>query len=304
MERGRQSTQNADDRFGRAQADDARVFYFWHPELYRYIDLLQPALSVYHMFDRAPEYFEPAYANTPIQDAFHQACQSADIVVCGTREQAAIVQGAQPVIVPNGVAVEWYEEKTNEPDDIAAIPNPRIGYAGMISNKLDFAWFEKIAQQHGWHLVLVGPLGNLDNIAAAAFNRLCACANVHYLGSKPARSLPAYLKSFDVGLINYRHGMHSEAASPLKLYEYAAAGLPIVGSPMAAMVGDAELAGLIELVDSPNDAVEAIAHALALGTDRDCIERRLQFARQNSWQHRAQQILQLAIKTKLNAVTD
>ncbi|MEX2286730.1 MAG: glycosyltransferase [Planctomycetaceae bacterium] len=306
--RGRQGRWNAATNRLKARLIDSvaqhqgepRIFYFWHPELFRYIELLRPVLTVYHMFDRVPEYYEPRYAGTPMYEAFQHACALSDIVVCGTPEQAAVVQGAQPVIVPNGVAIDWYEGELAEPDDIANIPRPRIGYSGTISQKLDFGWFEKIAEQHDWQLVMVGPVGNLGTDAAAAdFRRLCSHRNVHYLGTKTATSLPAYLKSLDVGLMNYRHGMHTEAGSPLKLYEYAAAGLPMVATRMASMVGDPEIASLVALADSPDEAVDAVAQALALGAEPENIARRMEFARHNSWQHRAQQILQL-VKSKLN----
>ena len=141
-------------------------------------------------------------------------------------------------------------------------------------------------------MVLVGPIGNLGIEGSDDFKRLRSLSNVHYLGPKPAEALPAYIKHCDAGLMNYRRGLHTEAGSPLKLYEYAAAGLPIVAARTQALSGDPSLSGLVHLVDTPEEAVATVEMVLRVGRDPQSIERRKAFAHANSWQERARRVPQ------------
>jgi glycosyltransferase involved in cell wall biosynthesis len=274
---------------------EPRVLYFWHPELHPYVRLLKPDLTIYHVYDRIAEYHESQFAGQPLYRAFHNSCKLADLVVVGSSQQADIVPDNQPEIVPNGVAFDWYDRQLPQPADVAEIPRPRIGYCGTISQKLDFAWFESLASRGRFHLVLIGPLGNLGAEGADDFQRLRSLSNVHYLGAKSATEVPAYIKSFDVGLMNYRRGLHCEAGSPLKLYEYAAAGLPMVAARTEFLDAQPGLADMVHFVDGPDDAVEAVERALRDERDVESIERRRAFARENSWQERARRILELAV---------
>ncbi|MFQ5499643.1 MAG: glycosyltransferase [Candidatus Zixiibacteriota bacterium] len=130
----------------------------------------------------------------------------------------------------NGLSQSTYQRlcdsSTKPRPDIMAVPSPRIGYAGVISERLDVALRTALArQQPNWHFVLVGPVTN-----AAVGRRLQTHANIHLFEPVLQSEMPSVLRSFDVGLMPYLDNAFFHYLNPLKFYEMAAAGLHSVSS--------------------------------------------------------------------------
>lgn len=110
--------------------------------------------------------------------------------------------------------------------EVVAIRSPRIGYAGMISERLDWELITSLAESSPrYSFVFVGPVA--DPALRASLNRR---DNIHFLGPYGRESMAAVLKSFDIGIMPYRDTPFFEYLNPLKFYEMAAAGLPMVSS--------------------------------------------------------------------------
>jgi glycosyltransferase involved in cell wall biosynthesis len=138
----------------------------------------------------------------------------------------------------------------------------------------------------GWSFVLVGPPGQ---DARAGLERLGALENVHVLGFRPYDELPAYVSGFSVGVIPYRATAYTRNCSPLKVFEYLAAGKAVVAS------GVPELRGMepdVLLADGAEAFVAALDDALAADSP-DAIARRRQLAEQNTWDARTERLLDL-----------
>jgi glycosyltransferase involved in cell wall biosynthesis len=118
------------------------------------------------------------------------------------------------------------------PSDIAAIPSPRIGYVGALSDfKVDFALMRSVAiAQPDWHWVVIGAEreGQKSSLAEA----LQKLPNVHFLGDKPYSALPNYLRGFDVGTLPTLINEYTRSMFPMKYFEYLAAGVPVVSTPL------------------------------------------------------------------------
>ena len=112
--------------------------------------------------------------------------------------------------------------------------------------------------------------------------------NVHRLGEKPFQSIPAYLQQWDAGIIPYRQSSSTEAVFPLKLFEYLAAGLPVVATPLPSLEQYRDYCVLASDVASFQSALE-----LAIQNPIQDAARRKTFARQNSWESRIEQISNL-----------
>ncbi len=122
-----------------------------------------------------------------------------------------------------------------------------------------------------------------------ALSRLAGRPNVHFLGEKHGARVPAYLARFDVGLMPYRRNLETSFISPIKLYQYLAAGIPVVSTEIPATTG---LRHLIRVAASSDDLAVAIDGALD-EDDGDAREARLAFAEQNTWNQRVATILQI-----------
>jgi glycosyltransferase involved in cell wall biosynthesis len=132
----------------------------------------------------------------------------------------------------NGLARDAFE-KLSDPDvdphpDILRIPSPRLGYAGMISERLDWKLIQEVASREPqWQFVLAGRVTD-DKLR----KRVAHLPNIHFPGEFPQKDVPSILKSFDLGIMPYRDTPFFDFLNPLKFYEMAAAGLPMVSSPV------------------------------------------------------------------------
>ena len=167
------------------------------------------------------------------------------------------------VTLGNGVEFRHFAEAGGAvPEALARIPRPRLGYAGKVSHFLDFAVLERLAAHPGWQLVLLGPLPEETRGAVARLHR---SPSVHALGELPYAELPRALRGLDLALIPFRAGdPYTIGINPNKLYQYWAAGLPVVASPISDVRADGK--GL-SYADSPEAFEAEVARVLALGID-------------------------------------
>jgi glycosyltransferase involved in cell wall biosynthesis len=144
--------------------------------------------------------------------------------------------------------------------DIAAIPQPRLGYVGVLSDfKTDFAVIETTARNHpNWHFVFIGD--ERAGQTSEAIARLKTRANVHFLGWKPYAELPSYLRAIDVALLPQLLNDYTRAMFPMKYFEYLAAGRPVVTTKLPAL---AEFSNLHREADGSDAFADAIASALS-----------------------------------------
>jgi len=153
------------------------------------------------------------------------------------------------------------------PADQAALPSPRLGYYGVIDERLDLDIVAALADAHPeWSIVMVGPVVKIDPAS------LPKRKNLHWLGQRPYEQLPSYAGSLDVCLMPFAINDATKFISPTKVLEYMAADRPIVSTPIADV---AEPYG--EIVGIAGDAagfVAACERALA-ETDAARAERRV-----------------------------
>jgi UDP-galactopyranose mutase len=114
-----------------------------------------------------------------------------------------------------------------EAEDQTAIPHPRLGFYGVIDERLDLELIDAVAAAHPeWHLVLVGPVVKIDPAV------LPQRPNIHYFGQRSYDELPRYLAGWDVCLLPFARNDSTRFISPTKTLEYMAAELPIVSTPI------------------------------------------------------------------------
>jgi UDP-galactopyranose mutase len=144
-----------------------------------------------------------------------------------------------------------------DPDDQKAIPHPRLGFFGVLDERLDTALIAQLAAQRpDWHLVLVGPTAKIEG------TMLPSGPNIHYLGPKPYANLPEYLAGWDVALLPFAQNAATRFISPTKTPEYLAAGKPVVSTPIRDVIRPYGVRGLVKIADSAGAFVQAIETAL------------------------------------------
>ena len=158
-----------------------------------------------------------------------------------------------------------------------AIPHPRLGFFGVVDERMDLELLAAIAQaKPEWNLVIIGPCVKIDPAT------LPRGSNIHYLGMKTYAQLPAYLSGWDVALLPFALNESTRFISPTKTPEYLAAGCPVVSTPVRDVVRPYGERGYVAIAQTPSEFIAAIELALSARTStwRDEVDR---FLSQMSW---------------------
>ncbi|MBN2445576.1 MAG: glycosyltransferase [Phycisphaerae bacterium] len=190
--------------------------------------------------------------------------------------------------VPHGVDLEHFAvtatlQQDDIPADVADLPNPVLGYFGIIADYVNLGVIARAARERpAWSFVLIGekrcPTTCCDNLP-----------NVHLLGPRPYETLPAYCRKFDVGLIPFRMNRLVHAVNPIKLREYLAAGLPVVSSPMPEV---RRCGAGVHVAENDDGFVDACERALEASHNESPATRR-EIVACESWQVRVATLAEL-----------
>ncbi len=197
-------------------------------------------------------------------------------------------------LVPNGVDVDAFQRAAAASPSAARRPSsatsPRLGYSGHVSARLDLDLLRAIGlARPDWQLLFAGS--EWDAGCASALQALKALPNVRFLGMLPVEEVPSFIAGCDVCLIPYRVTDETLAISSLKLYEYLAAGRPVVSARVPAAE---EHAAVVRMADATVDSwVAQIEAALAGRDDPAQVAARQAVAKENTWEERVARIEQI-----------
>jgi glycosyltransferase involved in cell wall biosynthesis len=246
------------------------------------------SLVVYHCVDEHSAF--PGFVSPEVVKGYDdELTRRADLVITTSEGLRHSREGLNPhtFTVFNAADAEVFNRALDPdlplPADLSAIPTPRLGVVGMHDSRLDIDALETLAQSDpSWHIVLIGPIkpGQVDEA------RLRRLPNIHLLGEKPRAELAGYLKGLAVALVPYRPGELTRNIFPLKLFEYLAAGVPVVVSGLPELE---RFAGTIGVSGGPRDYPGLVREAIAQdGPEKRAA--RVALAAQNTWDHRVEEI--------------
>ena len=155
--------------------------------------------------------------------------------------------------------------RTPQPDpaDQARIPHPRLGFFGVLDERLDVQLLRAVAHARpDWQLILLGPVVKVDPAT------LPRAPNMHYLGTKAYAELPAYLAGWDVAILPFACNEATRFISPTKTPEYLAAGKPVVSTPIRDVVRPYGARGLVEIAATPSEFVSGVSASLRGDSER------------------------------------
>jgi UDP-galactopyranose mutase len=161
-------------------------------------------------------------------DAERRLFEKADVVFTGGMSLYQAKRGKHRNIhaFPSSVDVAHFgsaRQEQPEPPDQALLSHPRLGFFGVIDERLDLELLDRVSEARpDWQMVIVGPVVKIDPAT------LPRRANVHYLGGKSYTELPAYLSGWDVALLLFARNESTRFISPTKTPEYLAACRPVV----------------------------------------------------------------------------
>ncbi len=210
------------------------IVWFYTPMALPLLQQLHPDLVVYDCMDELA-----AFKNSPKQLLQRESAlfNIADLVFAGgpSLYQAKRQRHANAHCFPSSVDIVHFAQaldRNNAHPAHMEIPQPRLGFYGVIDERFDTALIEALADANShWQIVLVGPIVKID--AASLPQR----SNIHYLGQQPYKALPHFLAGWDVCLLPFALNEATRFISPTKILEYMAAELPIVSTAIADVAG-------------------------------------------------------------------
>lgn len=267
------------------------IAWVYNPIVASFQAQLQPAFLVYHCVDDLTTV--PGIAPEVVATAERTLIQAADLVFVTSQplqEKLAAIAPDKVHYFPNVADYQHFAQARDPgpvPKDLMAIPQPRIGFIGAIKDyKLDVELIITLGQQHpDWHWVMIGEVELTNAHQLAAFQQL---PNVHFLGYRPYRSLPDYLRGIDVAVLPCQLNDYTRAMFPMKFFEYLAAGRPVVGTRLPSLT---PYESLYRPTQSVDEFAQALGEAIAgHGPDRDA---GIQAAQDHTWSRRCQQMVTL-----------
>jgi len=255
------------------------VAWYYTPMALPFSQHLDPAAIVYDCMDELSSF---KGAPAILKDREAMLLRRADLVLTGGQSlyEAKRHQHDNMHPFPSSVDVEHFAQARRvefDPPDQALIPHPRLGFFGVIDERMDIDLLDGVAAARpDWHIVLLGPVVKIDPA------HLPRRANIHYLGAKKYEELPHYVGGWDVALLPFARNEATRFISPTKTPEYMAAGKPVVSTSIRDVVRPYGQQGLVRIADDVPTFVAACAAAMA----EDASERVRQadaFLRQTSW---------------------
>ena len=247
-----------------AAARGSVTLWFYTPMALPFARHLEPGLIVFDKMDELA-----AFAGAPplLKALEAEMLERADVVFTGgaAMYQAAAHRHANIHCFPSSIDTTHFGAARSgiaDPADQAAIPHPRIGFFGVVDERMDVALVGEVARlRPDWQIVMIGPTAKIDPAD------LPIAENLHWLGGKGYADLPAYLAGWDVGFMPFAINDATKYISPTKTPEFLAAGLPVVSTAITDVVTPYGDLGLVEIASTAADTVAAIGRVLARRAD-------------------------------------
>ncbi|MFC5407684.1 glycosyltransferase [Larkinella bovis] len=278
--------------------------WYYTPMALLFTDHLMPQLTVYDCMDELSAF---QGASPQLREQERQLMQRADLVFTGGYSLFEAKQKLNPSVHPFPSSIDYEHfvkarRGLTDPADQCELAGPRLGYSGVIDERLDLPLLRDLAHRHpDWQFILLGPIVKIDP------GTLPQGPNLHYLGMKSYGDLPAYFSHWQVALLPFALNESTRYISPTKTPEYLAAGLPVVSTPIRDVITTYGACGPVQIADSVRAFEQAIERILQnqpmpewAGVDAQL--------RQQSWQQTWQAMLgliegQLAVKSAVSPAT-
>ena len=209
--------------------------------------------------------------------------ERADVVTASSRALVSTHLGerADILLVENGVDPDRFGGEHQVPTVLASLTGPIVGYHGAVAKWFDLDLYGQVALALS-HLafVIVGPA---DPRVQEALDRVAALPNVTVIDAVASDEIASYVATFDVAVIPWIMDSLTEAVTPLKLYEYLAAGIPVVSVPLPVCIAHP----LVRTASGADEFASQVSAALSADRDADFRSRAVAAAADASWVKRA-----------------
>jgi hypothetical protein len=256
------------------------IAWYYTPMALGFTSKIKPVATVYDCMDELS-----AFAGSPPQliEKENELLAKADLVFTGGigLYEAKRNRSKNVYAFPSSIDRKHFaqaREVIEDPEDQQSIPHPRLGFFGVIDERMDINLVAKLAElKPEWHIILIGPVAKIDSAL------LPQAANIHYLGMKQYNELPVYLSSWDVAIMPFALNESTKFISPTKTPEFLSAGKAVVSTPVRDVVRTYGEKGLVQIASTPEEFVKAVEKAMIQGEDKAWNQEVDNFLSQSSW---------------------
>ena len=248
-----------DELLGRLGQPVALAWYYT-PMALDFAGHVPAAVTVFDSMDELSA-FDGASARLPLLE--RRLMRGADLVFTGGRSLYAAKRNRHPCVslFPSSVDAAHFRAARGadrSPAWQAALPRPRVGYFGVVDERLDLPLLGAVAElRPNWQFIMLGPVAKID------MADLPQRPNLHWRGMTPYEELPFHLSGWDAGLMPFALNEATRFISPTKTPEYLSAGVPVVSTPVADVVSDWGQDGLVPIASDPAGIVADLERAMA-----------------------------------------
>jgi glycosyltransferase involved in cell wall biosynthesis len=247
------------DEFMKTEGTASFVAWYYTPMALAFSRHLHPSLTVYDCMDELS-----AFDGAPpeLVEMERELFNRADVVFTGGNSlyEAKCRQHKNVHAFPSSIDHAHFgaaRQRQGDPQDQKHIARPRIGFFGVIDERLDRELLGELAAMHPeWQFLLVGPVVKVRQ------EDLPRAANIHYLGQKSYAELPRYISNWDVAMLPFARNASTRFISPTKTPEYLAAGKPVVSTSIRDVVNPYGTRELVSIADTAGEFAVAIDAAL------------------------------------------
>lgn len=246
------------------------------------MDLVAARRVVFRVFDQIDRF---QWMPSSIFDLIRLYRRRADLVIASSKgvQERLQLKGIQSVHIPNGADLTGFDlddARNSHREDLAV-------YVGALESWFDLESLELWATglpDIRFEIAGPNPLGLRSGLP-----------NVRFLGPVLRDHVPSLLQRAKLGLIPFRLNQLTRSVHPLKLYDYLAAGCPVLSADLPEV---REERSAIFKYTTPRQAIPLIARLMKLSVERGELYR---LALSNSWAERLDRILEtlgVAIQTR------
>ncbi len=245
------------------------VAWYYTPLSLQFSDHLKPELVVYDCMDELSLF---KFAPPALKDWEQKLFNKADLVFTGGMHLYEAKKKFHNNIhgVPSGIDVNHFiqaRQLVQDPPDQVTIPHPRIGFYGVVDERFNIELLISVAdQKKAWHFIVIGPTAKIDPAT------LPKAPNIHFIGMRDYKELPAYLAGWDVAMMPFELNEATKFISPTKTPEFLAAGKPVVSTSIHDVVHPYGDKKLVSIADTPAEFIAAIEQYLSTERSKNWIK--------------------------------
>lgn len=256
------------------------IFWYYTPMALGFTNCFKPKITVYDCMDELSAF---KFAPQELKRLERDLLDKAEIVFTGGNSlyEAKKNQHHNIFSFPSSIDKSHFKQARMNlelPKDQENIPYPRLGFFGVIDERFDIDLIQQVATlKPDWQIVLIGPVVKIDPAT------LPQNSNIHYLGGKSYRELPAYLGGWDIALIPFAINDSTKFISPTKTPEYLAAGKPVISSAIKDVVNPYGDNDLVHIINDANELIGKATQELEIEDKSEWLERVDKYLEGISW---------------------